>query len=216
MLNEDRWEERCEEFLGERLRGDQAHGLDHVRRVVANARRLAAAEGARLEVVLPAAWLHDCEVAPKDSPHRSTASARAARTAREWLESVGYPSVLLDEIEHAIAAHSFSAGLSPHTIEAKVVQDADRLDALGAVGIARCMMVGGNLGRPLYDPDDPFCERRDAKDSVSTIDHFYTKLLRLSDSMQTESGRREAARRTEFMRSYLQELAAELAIEKGD
>lgn len=216
MLNEDRWARLFEAFLGERRRGDEAHGLDHVHRVVANARRLAATEGARLEVVLPAAWLHDCAMVPKDSPHRSTASARAARRAREWLESVGYPADLLEEIEHAIAAHSFSAGLSPRTIEAKVVQDADRLDALGAVGIARCMMLGASLGRPLYDSDDPFCERRDPGDEVSTIDHFYTKLLRLSDSMQTESGRKEAARRTEFMHFYLRELAAEISVENED
>ena len=216
MPNEDRWERLFEEFLGERRRGDQTHGLDHVQRVVANARRLAATEGARLEVVLPAAWLHDCEVIPKDSPHRSSASSRAARTAREWLESVGYPAVLLDEIEHAIATHSFSAGLTPRTIEAKVVQDADRLDALGAIGIARCMMLGGSLGRPLYAAGDPFCERRDPSDSISTIDHFYTKLLRLSESMQTESGRMEAARRTEFMHSYLQELAQELQVDQED
>ena len=210
MQDQNRWEGLFERFLRERGETDPAHGMDHVTRVVANALRLAETEGARLEVVLPAAWLHDCVVVPKDSPERSTASTAAARTAREWLQAEGYDPACLDEIEHAIAAHSFSAGISPQTIAAKVVQDADRLDSLGAVGIARCLMLGGSLDRPLYDSRDPFCVKREPDDSVSTIDHFYTKLLRLGESMQTDSGRQEAARRTKFMVAYLRELELEL------
>ena len=216
MLDLNRWESLCEHFLRDRGESDPAHGMDHVKRVVANALQLAEIEGARLEVVLPAAWLHDCVVVPKDSSGRSTASRMAARTAREWLQTEGYDPACIDEIEHAIAAHSFSAGIRPRTIEAKVVQDADRLDSLGAIGIARCLVLGGGLDRPLYDMVDPFCERRDPDDSVSTIDHFYTKILRLSETMQTEAGRREAARRSEFMVVYLRELAQELEVAEGD
>jgi uncharacterized protein len=206
----ERWSGIFERMVSGRRSVDPAHGLDHVRRVVANARRLAASEGARLEVVLPAAWLHDCVAVPKDSADRSRASTLAARCARQWLESHGYESAWLDEIEHAIAAHSYSAGIAARTIEAKVVQDADRLDSLGAIGVARCLVLGSSLDRPLYDPRDPFCRLRTANDSVSSIDHFYTKLLHLADSMQTRAGRQEAAKRTEFMHVYLQELAAEL------
>jgi len=216
MLDLNRWESLCEHFLRDRGESDPAHGMDHVKRVVANALQLAEIEGARLEVVLPAAWLHDCVVVPKDSSGRSTASRMAARTAREWLQTEGYDPACIDEIEHAIAAHSFSAGIRPRTIEAKVVQDADRLDSLGAIGIARCLVLGGGLDRPLYDMVDPFCERRDPDDSVSTIDHFYTKLLLLRESMQTDSGRKEAARRTEFMVAYLRELALELGTSPVD
>ncbi len=216
MLDQDRWEDLFERFLRDRGKIDPAHGMDHVRRVVANAVRLAGAESARLEVVLPAAWLHDCVVVPKDSADRSGASKAAARTARGWLGSTGYDPACLDEIEHAIEAHSFSAGITPLTIEAKVVQDADRLDSLGAIGVARCLMLGGSLDRPLYDAEDPFCETRAPDDSVTTIDHFYTKLLRLGESMQTDAGRKEAVRRTEFMLAYLQELAQELGPGRAD
>ncbi len=209
-LDLDRWRELFERFLRDREQIDPAHGMDHVKRVVANALQLAEVEGARLEVVLPAAWLHDCVVVPKDSADRSRASRAAARTARRLLDSSGYDPGCLDEIEHAIEAHSFSAGIAPRTIEAKVVQDADRLDSLGAIGVSRCLMLGSRLDRPLYDAEDPFCETRAPDDSVSTIDHFYTKLLRLAGSMQTEAGKREAARRTEFMVAYLKELALEL------
>ncbi|MDZ7631629.1 MAG: hypothetical protein U5K74_09845 [Gemmatimonadaceae bacterium] len=101
-------------------------------------------------------------------------------------------------------------GSHPVTSEARVVQDADRLDALGAIGIARCLMLGGQLGRVLYDVDDPFAEHRAPDDRVSSIDHFYTKLLTLADTMQTASGRREAARRTAYMRGYLDQLRSEI------
>jgi len=216
MLDRDRWEDHFERFLQDRVETDPAHGMDHVRRVVANALQLAETEEARLEVVLPAAWLHDCVVVAKKSPERSSASTMAARTAREWLQTEGYDPASLDEIEHAIVAHSFSAGIRPQTIEAKVVQDADRLDSLGAIGIARCLMLGGSLDRPLYDMGDPFCEGRNPDDSVSTIDHFYTKLLLLGERMQTDSGRKEAVRRTEFMIAYLQELALEVGANQMD
>jgi uncharacterized protein len=202
-------ERRCVENLS-MLAADAAHDLGHVRRVVRTAESLAAREGARLEVVTPAAWLHDCMSVPKDSPQRAAGSTLAATRALGWLREWGWPPELLPEIAHAIEAHSFSARIAPRTIEAKVVQDADRLDALGAVGLARCLMLGGALGRPLYVADDPFCERRPPDDAASCVDHFYTKLLKLEGTMQTASGREEAARRTKVLREFLAELKGEL------
>jgi uncharacterized protein len=190
--------------------GDAAHDLSHVERVVSNARRLASIEGARWEIVEPAAWLHDCVIVPKDSPDRVNASRLAAAQAVIWLREWGYAESLLSSIVHAIEAHSFSAKIPPETIEAKVVQDADRLDALGAVGLSRCLMLGGELRRPLYAANDPFCERRFPDDSRATLDHFYTKLLTLHLTMQTESGRAEAQRRTEFLKTFLAELRREI------
>jgi uncharacterized protein len=190
--------------------GDAAHDAEHVRRVVRNARRLASPEGARLEVVLPAAWLHDCVSVAKDSSQRATASRLAAAQAVAWLREWAWPEDLLPDIAHAIEAHSFSAGIAPRTIEAKVVQDADRLDALGAVGLARCLMLGGELRRPLYAAEDPFCERRAPDDRAACVDHFYAKLLKLGDTMQTAAGREEAKRRTELLRKFLEELKREI------
>ncbi|MDX1556655.1 MAG: hypothetical protein R3212_11560, partial [Xanthomonadales bacterium] len=94
-------------------------------------------------------------------------------------------------------------------------QDADRLDSLGAIGIARCLLVGGRLDRPLLDPDDPFCEKRAPDDSRFTIDHFYAKLLKLPATMQTESGRKIAQQRAELMHAFLDNLRSELKPTNG-
>jgi uncharacterized protein len=205
------WEDRFASFLDERAdESDAAHDRAHIERVVASARHLARSERAAMEVVIPAAWLHDCVVLPKDHPRRSEASRLAAQTAIDFLTDAGYPSQTHADIRHAIEAHSYSAGISPETLEADIVQDADRLDALGAVGIARCFQVGGQIGASLYHPDDPFCEDREPDDATYSIDHFYAKLLRLPDTMNTGAARKEAERRAGVMRDYLGALETEI------
>jgi uncharacterized protein len=205
------WERQFAQFLAGQAAADVAHDDGHIQRVVAAARSLAGAEGAELAVVIPAAWLHDCISVPKDSPERGLASRLAAAAATAFLASIGYPAAHLAPIGHAIEAHSFSANLAPATLEARVVQDADRLDALGAIGIARCLMLGGALGRRLYDPGEPFPQGRPLDDSRNTIDHFYCKLLGLAERMQTAAGRAEAERRTRAMRAFLDQLESELS-----
>jgi uncharacterized protein len=205
------WETPIQTFLHSQMVADAAHDLAHVRRVVANARRLAEACAADLTIVLPAAWLHDCVTVPKDSPQRKMASRLAAETAVSFLRTIHYPEQYLEAIGHAIAAHSFSAGIPPETLEAQVVQDADRLDALGAIGLARAYSLGGAMGRPLYHPDDPFCTARPADDAIATLDHFYTKLLSLAGTMQTAVGRQEAAQRTAFLHQFLAQLRQEIS-----
>lgn len=207
MLDLTAWEGHFKRFLATQHPADVAHDAEHIRRVVTNARRLAAATGADVAVVVPAAWLHDCVRVAKNSPLRAQASRLAADAAAEFLRAEGYPAEHIAAIAHAIAAHSFSAGIAPQTLEAQVVQDADRLDALGAVGIARCLMLGGAMGKPLYDTSEPLPVTRPPNDGAYVIDHFYTKLLGLAATMQTAPGRTEAERRTSLMRAFLDELA---------
>jgi uncharacterized protein len=207
------WETRFAAFLVEQENAsDAAHDEGHVRRVVANARKLAEAEGADLAVVLPAAWLHDCVVIAKNSLERGSASRLAAERAGELLRAAGYPAQHIPAIQHAIEAHSFSAGVAPQTLEAKVVQDADRLEALGAVGIARTLITGGANGTPLYDLAEPFPVTRVADDGTSIVDHFFTKLLRLADTMQTASGRAEAQQRAQFLKQFLSQMGSEIGV----
>lgn len=210
-LSLDALEARCQRVVRDEA-GDAAHDFEHVRRVVAAARMLAMAEDAPLEVVIPAAWLHDCVSVPKDSPDRPRASRLAAERAGSLLREWGCAPELVPEVEHAIAAHSFTAGIEPRTAAARVVQDADRLDALGAIGLARCLALGGAMGRPLYDPADPFCERRPPDDAVSSIDHFFTKLLTLPGRMTTTAGRAEAERRAAVLHGFLRDLRREIGL----
>ncbi|CAN5599188.1 HD domain-containing protein [soil metagenome] len=207
---------QIERFVAVTLKGnrDPAHDLSHIHRVVASATVLAREEKAEASVVLPAAWLHDIVVLPKSAPDRASASRMAAETATEFLHSIEYPKELIGSIAHAITVHSFSAGIEPETIEAKVLQDADRLDALGAIGIARMFATAGVMGSALLSPNDPFAEKRPLDDRRYAVDHFEVKLMRLASSMRTDAGKREADRRTEFMRAYMRQLRLEMTPRK--
>ncbi|MBT8047327.1 MAG: HD domain-containing protein [Gammaproteobacteria bacterium] len=190
---------------------DAAHDLSHVKRVVKNCAYLTDIEDANAFITVPAAWLHDCVAVAKDSPQRALGSRLAAAAAVDFLSGTHYPAEQLPDVYHAIEAHSYSADIKPRSLEAKVVQDADRLDSLGAIGIARCLLVGGHLRRPLFDLEDPFCDQREPDDSLYTIDHFYAKLFKLPATMQTAAGREEAHRRAELMQEYLENLRSEIA-----
>jgi uncharacterized protein len=204
------FESQCRVFLRMQESADAAHDLNHILRVVKVAKQLAEEEKADLAIVVPAAWLHDCVSLPKNHPERHLASAMAGDKAVEFLTAINYPKEYHTEIYHAIRAHSFSAKVIPESLEAKIVQDADRLDALGAVGIARCMQVSGALNRALYSADDPFCEKRAPNDANYSIDHFYNKLFRIVETLHTGSAKREGKRREAVMHTFLEQLAQEI------
>ena len=190
---------------------DPAHDLLHFKRVVKIAKSICQQEQAKAEIVIPAAWLHDFIIVPKNDPRRKIASQLSAEAAVQFLKELSYPEKYLEDIAHAIAAHSFSADIEPKTLEAKIVQDADRLDGLGAIGIARCFATAGLLKRPFYNEDDPFCEQRSADDQQFTVDHFYAKLFKTAQSLQTEAGRTEGLRRIQVMKKYLHDLSSEIS-----
>jgi uncharacterized protein len=203
-------QDRCRDYLSDIIPEDAAHDINHIKRVVKNVIYLTDIEDANSLITLPSAWLHDCVAVAKDSPLRAQGSRLAAEAATQFLSEISYPDELIPDVFHAIEAHSFSAGIPTRSLEAAVVQDADRLDSLGAIGIARCLLVGGKLNTPLFNPEDPFCEQREPDDSQFTIDHFYAKLFKLPETMKTEAGRIEAQRRADLMRQYLDDLRAEL------
>ena len=113
-------------------------------------------------------------------------------------------------ISDAIRDHSFSQNKTPESIVGKILQDADRLDAIGAIGIARVFATGGSLKRPFYNIDDPFCKTRKPNDKTWTVDHFYQKLLKLESLMNTKSGKVEAKKRTKVLKEFLNQLKQEV------
>ncbi|MGA9573257.1 MAG: HD domain-containing protein [Lysobacterales bacterium] len=209
-MNLDQLQQHCLDYLADVMASDPAHDITHVKRVVQNTLMLTKAEKGNSAISVPAAWLHDCVSVAKDSPLRKQASQLAATEAIRFLESIRYPSGLLPQIHHAIEAHSFSANIPTETLEACIVQDADRLEALGAIGIARCFLTGGSMGTPLYEPSDPFAQNRGLDDRNYTLDHFYCKLLGLAGTMKTEAGKAEAISRPGYMKAFLQKLGAEI------
>ncbi len=190
---------------------DPAHDMGHIRRVVASCKAIAAIEGGDLDVLVPAAWLHDIVNLPKDSPQRAQASTMAADAACTQLRIHGLPDSILAAIHNAIRAHSFSANIPATTIEARILQDADRLDALGAIGIARCFAVSGMLGRALFDPADPLAQARAPDDATYGLDHFAVKLYKIAETLHTPTARNMAAARVAFMRGFADQIASENA-----
>jgi uncharacterized protein len=190
---------------------DGSHDLAHILRVFRNAMRIHAAEGGEGDVMAAAVLLHDCVAVEKNSPLRAQASRLAAEKASAILRDMDWPEVKVLAVAHAIITHSFSANLPPESLEAKILQDADRLDAIGMVGAARCFYVGGRLNSELYDPADPRAENRPIDDRHYSIDHFPAKLFKLADGFQTGTGaslaRERHERLTRFYDLFLEEIS---------
>ncbi|GAD89880.1 hypothetical protein VHA01S_029_00130 [Vibrio halioticoli NBRC 102217] len=198
------------DFLINSATHDLAHDMSHIKRVVSTAKMLAKQEQADLWVIIPAAYLHDCFTYPKNHAERHLSSQLAADKALQFLISIDYPAHTYQAIYHAIAAHSFSADIVPTSLEAQIIQDADRLDSLGAIGIARCIQVSSSFEGQLYSDNDPFAEKRELDDHRYAIDHFFTKLFKLPKTMNTKAGQKEANKRVIFMRQYLNQLRQEI------
>jgi uncharacterized protein len=190
---------------------DPAHDFHHIMRVYNNAKLIGRREGTNMDILLPAVLLHDIVVYPKGSAKSSKSSDESADLAENILQGYDYPQDQINQICYCIRAHSYSKRLVPASLEGRILQDADRLDALGAIGIVRTFSVGGSENRTFYNVDDPFCRSdRDLDDMQWTLDHFQTKLLKLEDSMHTETAKKIAQERTRFMMLFIRQLQKEI------
>jgi uncharacterized protein len=190
---------------------DPAHGWEHIERVYQLALQIAELEGADTFIVGMAALMHDLGRLSHD--HTKHHAELSVLSATELLAAYPITPDIQQAILHAIAAHSFSLGIEPRTLEAQVVRDADRLDSLGAIGIMRWAITGTVRRTPQtrsYHPDDPFAQWHTLDDHRYLLDHFFTKLLKLSSTMSTQTGRALAQQRTAFMYAYLDELRREI------
>jgi uncharacterized protein len=191
---------------------DGSHDVAHLARVWSNVRAIQKAEGGDPEILAAATLLHDCVAVEKSSPLRASASRLAAEHAVTLLAPFGWTTERLERVAHAIAAHSFSAKITPETIEAQILQDADRLDAMGAIGIARCFYTAGRMQSYLYDPEDPAARHRPFDDRNFAIDHLPAKLLTLAEGFNTATGRRMAQERHARTEAFLTAFLAEVGV----
>lgn len=207
------FEEPLREYVEQRIGIDPAHDISHVKRVVAKAKEFGREErNVDFRILVAAAWLHDVNDDRSLIDMRAPSSVRSAEIAVQFLRR----ERLLDEselshVQHAISAHSYTSGIEPETIEAKLLSDADRIDALGAIGIARCFVIGGRLGAKLYCEHSPLSIAREPNDRQFILDHFYQRLLALEATFFTSAGKREAVLRTAYMRDFIDQLSTEIA-----
>jgi uncharacterized protein len=204
---------RTEAFVRGRLEGDgSGHDWWHVDRVRRTALRLARDEGADPYVVELAALLHDVA----DHKFHGGDETAGPRAAREWLGGLGVDAAVTEHVAGIIAALSYKGAGVPTpmaTPEGAVVQDADRLDAMGAIGIARAFAYGGSRGRAMYEPDAP-PEMHDSFEAYKTsqghtLNHFHEKLLLLRDRMNTRAARAVAEERHRYMEEFVARFLAE-------
>ena len=206
----DSWRPRLLAIATSHLGDDGAHDINHLHRVWRSATILLKTHPeADALTVLAACYLHDLVNLPKNDPQRHFASRQAAQLAVRLLGEQGFPPERLAAVAHAIEAHSFSANITAQSIEAKIVQDADRLDALGMVGIARLFYIAGKMGSALAHPDDPLAMHRVGNDKLYALDHIALKLAGLPATMQTAAGRAEADLRLQSLEQFRDEFVAE-------
>jgi uncharacterized protein len=191
---------------------DSAHDFDHVLRVAAMADRIARAEGADREVVRAAALLHDIGLDEGRAGHETSAANRG----KEILRAQGYDEVFCGKVAHAIESHRFRSDPTPQTLEAKVLFDADKLDAIGAIGVARAFAFGAHRGQKLWGEVPP--DYTDQMNGVeadprqhTAVHEFHVKLSQIKDRMFTATGKQIADERHAFMVKFYQQLDREVA-----
>ena len=190
--------ERTREFAKSFFKRDGTHGFDHVERVFNLCLHIGVREGADLEVLALAALLHDIARLMESRGEVQDHAKAGAEIAEEYLKKAGYPEEKLKNVVHSIEAHRFSRGPEPQTIEAKILSDADKLDAIGAVGIARVFMYSGEHGR----------------DIAASLRHFEEKILKLKDLMYTETAKKMAEERHRFTEEFIKRILLEIEGEK--
>ena len=187
-------------------KNDPAHDFEHVMRVYRNAERICKSENGNKKLILSAVLLHDII----KIKNRKDSALKSAKLSEKILKENYFLDDEIIIISDAIKEHSFSKGKIPSTLEGKILQDADRLDAIGAIGLARVFSFSGSNNRPFYDPKDPFSKNRNLNDNKWAIDHFYEKLLTLEEKMNTKTGKTIAKKRTKTLKDFLKELKNEI------
>lgn len=199
-MNKEGILKRTKEFIVKEFSGEGT-GQDyyHIERVVKVAKKLAEEENADVFMVELAAWLHDLgDYKLNDGVNRS------AELISGFLLLENVEAEIIHKVIEIVSQVSFSKGNKPTSLEAMIVQDADRLDALGAIGIARCFAYGGKKGNEIYNPEHP---------EETSIQHFYDKLLKLKDMMNTSAAKKIAEERHQFLENFLQQFYAEWKVE---
>jgi len=189
------------------------HSRSHVERVYNLAMRIAKKENADLDVVKASALLHDIARAMEDEGKIEDHATEGAKMARRILGEVNFPDEKIKKVVYCIEVHRFRKNVKTESLEAKILQDADRLDMIGAIGIARVFARGGWQNMPIHDPSIPPKGRYDGR-SLTSVNHFYEKILKIKDTLNTSTAKVIAEERHKFVEEFLERLFLESKGEK--
>lgn len=207
---QDEVRERARSYFGD---VNPSHDWRHVRRVARLAETLAAKYDPDERVLFAAVWLHDIGRAKEDSGEIEDHAEWGASEAGEILRDLGTDSETIESVQHCIRAHRYSNDVEPQSREAEILSDADNLDALGAVGIARCFSYGGELGQLLHDPDLPPAEDETVAGQTQ-LNHIHKKILDLPERMYTDAGRELADERAAYVTKFTEQFEREVVGER--
>tara|TARA_B100001741_G_C16504232_1_gene576305 strand:+ start:240 stop:878 length:639 start_codon:yes stop_codon:yes gene_type:complete len=190
---------------------DSSHDFEHAIRVLKNVEKIVVSEGGDLDILIPAALFHDVVIYPKDHPNSDNAPIESAELVAEILNNIEeFPKEKIRRVCEAIEKCSFGKDDVPDNIETKILRDADKLEATGIISIMRTFASTGQMNRPFYNPDDPFCEKRTPDSKCYGLDLFYSRLLIVPDRMYTKIAREIAVERNTFLHDFIKELKKEL------
>ena len=191
-------------------KNDPAHDFEHIMRVYKNAEKICKTEKSNKKLVLISVLLHDIIKKSETDKRTKSSSSLSASKSIKILEKLQFSDNDISIVSEAIRNHSFTKNKISKSIEGRILQDADRLDAIGAIGIARVFSVSGAKNRQFYEPSDPFSKNRKMNDKKWALDHFFKKLLLLENVMNTKTGKIEAKKRTIVLKNYLDSLKKEI------
>lgn len=190
---------------------DPSHDIYHALRVLLIAEKIAFQERADMDIIIPAALFHDIVNYPKNDPGKMLNPDKSAIVAKNILKNIGnFPNSKIKKVSEAIKYCSFSKNILPHFIEAKILQDADGLEATGAISIMRTFSSAGTLKKPFYNTQDTFCKKRKPDDSKYALDLFFTRLLQIEKRLHTSMTKQIAKKRIVFLKKFLHELEIEI------
>lgn len=191
---------------------DSSHDFMHAIRVLTNAKLIVEKESGDLDVIIPAAIFHDVICYPKDSDLSTNSTKDSAKLTENILRNISeYPKHKIELVKQVILECSFSKGIIPNMLESKIIQDADRIEATGAIAIMRTFASAGVMNSNLYSEIDPFCQEREPDSKNYALDLFYTRLLKVKEILHTETAKILATKREKILIEFLESLKEELS-----
>lgn len=205
-------EKQLLEIASINIKNDFSHDILHAKRVLKLSKQIAEKENGDLDIIIPCAIFHDVICYPKDDIQKNKLSSiHSAEFAKKSLEIiVDYPKDKIHEVVRIIENCSFSKGIVATSLEEKIIQDADKLEATGAISVMRTFASTGIMNIPFYNEKDPFCVNRVAEDKKYGLDLFFTRLLKVKKLLYTKTAKKIAEERTVFLKLFLKQLNTEL------